>query len=143
MTVFYYQQLNRTRATSSWSDEPLMIESVGFSGGGQLRPTPARGLFSFCRVRAEALVHRFLGQLHHQLEQTDGQMLSRNLAEAPNTQTMANRCDLIRSDTRGRKRFKPTLASRSFLARRFQNNQGALPPVEFDRVCDARGKQSP
>lgn len=117
MTVFYHQRLNRTRATSPWSDELLMIEFAGVSGTGQLLPTASGGLFNFCFCSSHA--------------------------EAPNTQTMARDCDLIRSDARGRKRFKHTLASRPFLARRFQHNQGALPPVEFDRVCASRRKQSP
>lgn len=108
MTVFQRQILNRTRATSSWSDELLTIESVGASDSGPFFPTASRGPSDFCIAFAEAS-HR----------------------------------DLVRNDMRGRKRFKHTLASRPFFARRFQLNQGALPPVEFDRACAAKRKQSP
>jgi len=109
MTVFYHQRINRTRATSSWSDEQLMIEFAGASGNGQLLPTASRGLFNFCSSHAKALVCLLFSQLHHQLEKKDGQMLHCKLAEAPTKQTMA-------SDTRGRKRFKHTLASRPFFS---------------------------
>ena len=131
MTVFHHQRLNRTRATSSWSDELSMIEFAGVSGSGHFFPTASRGPFDFCSQYAQTLVCRFFGQLHHQLEQKHGQMLSRNLPEAPNTQIVAIHCDPIGRDAGGRKRFEHTLASRSFLARRSQLNQGALPTVEF------------
>lgn len=147
MTLFYHQRLNLTRPTSPWLDELWLIGFEGVSVNGQLLPTASRGLFNFCISHAEALVCRLLGQLHHsqlhhQLEKHDGQMRSLNLAVVPNTPTMASDCDLIRSDARGRKRLKHTFSSRTFLAWRFQHNQGALPPVKFDRVCAARRKQS-
>ena len=136
MTVFYHQRLNRTRATSSWSDESLMIEFESGSTGGQFLPAASRGL-NFCSSSA-ALVCRFFSQLGQKL----GQMLSHKWAEVSNTPIMASHCDLIGSDMHGRKRFEHTLASRPLLARRFQLNQGALSLVEFDRAGAARRKQS-
>ena len=138
MTVFYHQRLNRTRAASSWSDESLMIEFEGVSTSGQILPAASRGPY-FCSPSPEVLVCRFFNQLGQKL----GQMLGRKWAEVSNTPIMASDSDLIDSDTHGRKRFEHTLASRPLFARRFQLNQGALYPVEFDRACAARRKQSP
>ena len=108
MTVFQRQILNRTRPTSSWSDELLTIESAGASGSDSFFPTASRGPCDFCILFAEA-----------------------------------SHSDFVHNDMRGRKRFKHTLASRPFFAWRFQLNQGALPPVEIDRACAAKRKQSP
>ena len=105
MTVFQRQILNRTRPTSSWSDERLTIEFESASGSGPFFPTASRGPSNFCMPYAEA-----------------------------------SHFDLTGSNTRGRKRFEHTLASRPLLARRSQLNQGALSQVEFDRVCAARKK---
>jgi len=140
MTAFQHSLLDRTRATSSWLDELWMIECSCVSGRGQISPTASRGFFNFCSSFVKTFVCRFLTPLHHQLEQTDGLKISRSRAELSNTHMVATDCDLIRSDTGGRKRFEHTLTSRPPLARRFQLNQGALLPVEFDRACAARRK---
>lgn len=109
MTVFHHPLLNRTRATSTWSDELSMIEFAGVSGSGQFFPTASRGLLDFCSLYAEALVCRLFSQL--------AQKLIRSSANASNTHMMAGDCDFVRSETRGHKRFKHTLAPRPFLAR--------------------------
>ena len=148
MTVFYHQRLNCTRATSSWSDELLMIKFACVSVNGRFFPTASCGLSSFCIHHAEALICRCFRLFNHRYEQKHCLMLSRNLAEVTHTPTLASDCnsidrDSVDGDMRGHKRIKDTLASRLFLARRIQHNQGALPPVEFDRACAARRKQSP
>ena len=126
MTVFHLQRLNRTRATSSWSDELLMIASGGASGNGQIFPTASRGLFAnfdgwptFNHV-AE-LVKSFVSLKGSKVLTTSA------------TKPVANCLEELFGN-----RSNNTLASRPFLARRFQLNQGALSPVEVDRACDAR-----
>ena len=147
MSVLYLQRLNPTRATSLWSDELAMIKFDGMSSSGLIFPTATRGLLNCCTAYTKTFACRvfspFLSPFRQQLKQKLGQIFNRNWAAATNTPILASDRESIDSDMRGRKRIKATLASRPFLARRFQLNQGALSPVEVDRACDARRKQSP
>ena len=131
MTVFYHQRLNRTRATSPWSDESLMIEFGGTSNSGQILPTASRGLFvNFDRWPT----FNHVAELVKSFVSLKGSKVLTTSATKP----VANRLEEL-SGNRSNNTFTP----RPFLARRFQLNQGALSPVEFDPACAAKRKQSP